>query len=154
MRRAHYVRKQKSRDASRFKIGIVVSDFNSDITHALLRGALQTLAEWNVGKENIMVKHVPGGFEIPFGCLQLIRTDKPDAIIALGCVIKGETKHDEYIANAAAQGIMSVSLKHHIPISFGVLTPNTLQQAKVRSRGKENKGIEAAVAALTMALGQ
>ncbi|MBI5470171.1 6,7-dimethyl-8-ribityllumazine synthase [Candidatus Kaiserbacteria bacterium] len=151
MRRVQYG-KEKKGDASRLTVGIVVSDYNSDITHALLRGALQTLSRWKVRKENIIVRHVPGGFEIPFGCLQLIRFKKPDAIISLGCILKGETKHDEYIASAASQGIMRLSLKYGIPISFGILTPNTIEQARIRSRDKENKGIEAAEAALTMAL--
>jgi len=134
------------------KMGVVVSDFNSDITHALLDGATETLLKWEVKKENIWVKHVPGGFEIPFGCQQLLEERKLDAIVALGCVLKGETRHDEYISNAVAQGIMHLMLAHNIPISFGVLTPNTLEQARARSQGDANHGKSAAEAALEMAL--
>ena len=152
MRRSEYQRKANTRDASKLRVGVVVSDFNSDITHALLDGALETLAEWRVKKENIVVRHVPGGFEIPLGCLQLLRKRRLDAIIALGCVLKGETKHDEYISNAVAHGITDIMIAKQIPIAFGVLTPNTLEQARARSQGEANKGREAAVAALEMVL--
>ena len=141
-----------ARDASGLSVGIVVSDFNSDITHALLNGAIETLRKWEVRKENIWIKHVPGGFEIPFGCVQLLQEQKLDAVVTLGCVLKGETKHDEYISNAVAQGIMKIMLEHNVPISFGVLTPNTLEQAQVSSSGEGNNGRSAAEAALTMAL--
>jgi 6,7-dimethyl-8-ribityllumazine synthase len=140
-------------DGTKLKVGIVIADFNSDITGALLEGALDTLRVARVSEANITVRHVPGGFELPLGCLRVIKEKKPDAVIALGCVIKGETKHDEYIAQAAAQGIMRVQLDTGIPIAFGVLTPNTLEQAKARAEGKTNHGALAAVAALKMALG-
>jgi len=152
MRREEMTKEKPVRDASALSVGVVVSDFNSDITHALLGGALETLEKWQVKKENIWVKHVPGGFEIPFGCQQLLGEQKLDAIIALGCVLKGETKHDEYISNAVADGIMQVMLTHNVPITFGVLTPNTLEQAQARSQGEANHGKSAAEAALEMAL--
>jgi 6,7-dimethyl-8-ribityllumazine synthase len=152
MRRDEMIKERPVRDASALTIGVVVSDFNSDITHALLSGTLETLEKWHVRKENIWVKHVPGGFEIPLGCLQLLEEHDLDAIVTLGCVLKGETKHDEYIAGAVADGIMRVMLEHTIPISFGVLTPNTLEQAQARSQGEANHGRAAAEAALEMAL--
>lgn len=153
MRRSELEKKKLARNASKLRIGIVVSEFNSDITEALLDGVLRTLHEWQVSSKNIVIKRVPGGFEIPFGCLQLLRgKKKPNALIALGCILKGETKHDEYIANTVAQGILRLMLDYRTPISFGILTPNTLEQAKARSSGNANKGIEAAVAALEMAL--
>lgn len=133
-------------------MGIVVSSWNGDITRNLLAGAEKILHEWHVPEKNIHVLRVAGSFEIPYGCLKLIRRSKPDAIIALGCLIKGETKHDEYIASAVSHGIMRLSLDYKIPIGFGVITANNLAQAKARSRGSTNKGAEAAVAALEMAL--
>ncbi|MEK7155370.1 MAG: 6,7-dimethyl-8-ribityllumazine synthase [Patescibacteria group bacterium] len=150
MQRKHHRRAVAAQNAAQLNVGIVVSDFNAYITGALLEGALTTLAEWKVAKKNITVLHVPGGFEIPLGCLQLLKSKKPDALIALGCVIKGETKHDEYISHAVAHALQDLMLTHHVPIGFGVLTPNSLAQAKARSRGKTNKGCEAAAAALAM----
>ncbi len=152
MQRGEYEKERVTKDASKLKVGIVVSAFNEDITEPMLEGAKATLAEWGVKNENVEVVRVPGSFEIPYGCLSLIKKRKPNAIIAIGCVIKGETDHDRYIASAAADGIMSLTLTHNVPISFGVITTNTLEQAKVRSVGTTNKGREAALAALEMAL--
>lgn len=153
MQRNEYARKRNARDASALRIGIVVSRFNTDITEDMLAGALQTLRAWGVRERNIEVIHVPGSFEIPFACRMLLsKKKKPDAIIALGCIIKGETDHDRYIASAVSHGIMQLTLESGIPISFGILTTNNLKQAEVRSRGKSNKGIEAAIAALESAL--
>ena len=140
------------RDASKLRIGVVVSNFNADITDTMLEGTRETLARWSVKEENIVTMYVPGAFEIPIACEKLLAREKLDAIVTLGCVLKGETKHDEYIAHATAEGVMRVMLEHKIPISFGVLTPHTLEQAKARSQGENNKGIEAARAALEMAL--
>ena len=151
MQRKHYAKKVSLPDGSHLKIGIVVSEFNSDITAPMLDGALKTLEACKVKKTEIRVVHVPGSFEIPFGCLALIKSGKYDAIIALGCIIKGETTHDVYIASAASTGIMNLSLEHKIPIAFGIITTNNLAQAKVRSSGNTNKGCEAAVTAVTMA---
>ena len=154
MQRKNYQKKRDVKDASRLRVGIVVSRFNSDITDNLLAGAEETLAEWRVPEKNITVLRVPGSFEIPYACLSLARKprgQKPDAIIALGCIIKGETEHDRYIANATASGIMRVSLAHRVPISFGVITTNNLRQAKARATGQANKGAEAAQAALELA---
>ena len=152
MQRKHYERQVKARDASKLSIGIVVSRFNEDITEGMLTGALKTLAEWKVKRANITVLRVPGSFEIPYGCQKLILKKRPDVVIALGCIIKGETKHDEYIAHAVSYGIMRLSLDYKIPVMFVVLTPNTLEQAKARSSGRSNKGREAALAALETAL--
>jgi len=151
MQRKHYAKKVPLPDGSRLRIGVVVSDFNTDITAPMLDGALATLGACKVKKNNIRIVHVPGSFEIPFGCLTLIKSGKYDALIALGCIIKGETTHDVYIATATSDGIMKLSLEYKIPIAFGVITTNNLAQAKVRSSGKTNKGGEAAVTAIAMA---
>lgn len=153
MQRTEYAKDYESKDASLLSVGIVVSRWNSDVTESMLQGAQETLAKWKVKEKNIAVVRVAGSFEIPFGALTLLnRKKKPDAILALGCLIKGETKHDEYIASAVAHGITDLSLAYATPISFGVITANNLEQAKERSRGISNKGCEAAVAALEAAL--
>jgi 6,7-dimethyl-8-ribityllumazine synthase len=140
-------------DGSSFKIGIVVSAWNSDITNALLEGAKETLLEAGVQDGNIEVLYVPGSFELPWGARQIMKPGKKDAVICLGCIIQGETKHDEYIASAVASGIMQLGLMSGIPVIFGVLTTNTEEQAKDRAGGKHgNKGAEAAQAALQMAV--
>lgn len=140
----------KKIDGSKLKIGVVASRFNKDITESMLKGALEVLRENKVGEKNIKIVHVPGSFEIPLACQRLAQTKKFDALIAIGCVIKGETDHYYYICNAATDGIMEVILDFDLPIGFGVLTCKNLKQAQVRSRGKENKGREAAEAALAM----
>lgn len=152
MQRKEYARKVESRDASKLTVGVVVSRFNADITERMLAGALGTLRAWKVKKRNIEIVRVPGSFEIPFGCLKLLKRRKPHAIITIGCIVKGETKHDEYLASAVSHALVSVSLQYNVPISFGVITPNNLAQARARSTGKTNKGDEAAIAALDMAL--
>ena len=140
-------------DGSSYKIGIVVSQWNHDITSALLEGAKDVLIKAGVAESNIEVLSVPGSFELPWGARQMMKPDKKDAIICLGCIIQGETKHDEYIASAVANGIMQLGLMSGIPVIFGVLTTNTLEQAKERAGGKHgNKGAEAAATALRMAL--
>jgi len=153
MQRSHYAQAIAAKDASRLRVGIVVSEFNSDITEGMLTAARETLREWRVKDDRVRVLRVPGGFEIPLGCMKVLSgKQKPDAIIALGCVIKGETKHDEYISMSVAHALQDLMLKSGVPIGFGVITPNTLAQAKARSRGRGNKGHEAARAALEMAL--
>lgn len=132
--------------------GIVVSEWNKGITDNLLQGAVETLLEHGVDEKDIYVRHVPGSFELPFGASTLLEKKKFDAVICLGCVIQGETRHFEFISQAVAHGIMKVSLSEGIPVIFGVLTTDTLQQAKDRSGGAlGNKGTEAAVTALKMA---
>lgn len=132
--------------------GIVVSEWNKEITDNLLKGAVDTLLEHGVDERDIVVRHVPGSFELPFGASTLLEKKRFDAIICLGCVIQGETRHFDFICQAVAHGIMQVSLKEEIPVVFGVLTTNTLEQARARSGGAcGNKGVEAAVTALKMA---
>ena len=127
------------------KVGIVVADWNADITHQLLDGAKKTLIKSGIKEEDITVVHVPGAFELPMGAKMLMQSDKIEGTICLGCVIKGETKHDEYINNAVANGIMQLSLVTGKPVIFGVLTPNDKEQALDRAGGKHgNKGDEAA----------
>ncbi|MDO8566199.1 MAG: 6,7-dimethyl-8-ribityllumazine synthase [Candidatus Moranbacteria bacterium] len=141
--------KRITKNASALQIGIVVSNYYADtITGKLLLGAEAVLKEWKVLPKNITVVRVPGCFEIPYGCITLLKQKKYDALITLGCIVKGETEHDRYIASAVSQGIMDLTLAHGVPIAFGVLTVNNLAQAKARSTGKNNKGVEAAIAAL------
>ena len=140
------------KDASKYKVGIVVSTYYSDITDQLLAGAITTLNAWGVAEGNIPIVRVAGSFEIPYGCLTLLIQEKPDAIITLGVIIKGETDHDQYIAHAVAQGIMQLTVKYETPITFGVVTTNTLEQAVARSTGANNKGADSAVAAIEAAM--
>jgi 6,7-dimethyl-8-ribityllumazine synthase len=139
-------------DGKPYKIGIVYAQWNNDITNQLLSGAKETLLSTGVLPENIEELSVPGSFELPWGARQLLKTDKKDAIICLGCVVQGETKHDEYIANAVANGIMQLGLASGVPVVFGVLTTNSYDQAKERAGGlRGNKGSEAAATALQLA---
>ncbi|MDZ4845256.1 MAG: 6,7-dimethyl-8-ribityllumazine synthase [Chitinophagales bacterium] len=138
-------------DAKGMSFGIVVSDYNDHITHALLDGCIRTLLKAGAKEKDIRVVHVPGAFELTSGAQMIATAQKPDAVICLGCVIKGETKHDEYINHAVANGITQLSLLIEKPVIFGLLTPNNLQQAKARAGGKHgNKGVEAAVTAIRM----
>jgi 6,7-dimethyl-8-ribityllumazine synthase len=131
--------------------GIVVSEWNTEITDALLQGALDVLKKANVLQKNIHISYVPGTFELPYGALKTINRHSPDAVICLGCVIQGETRHFDFICQAAANGIMNVGLQQGIPVIFGVLTTNNLEQAKDRSGGKHgNKGFEAGLTALKL----
>jgi 6,7-dimethyl-8-ribityllumazine synthase len=144
------INKFSSTDWSTHSIGIVVSDFNSDITEGLLEGALDFLLRQGFKNDSIKIVHVPGSFEIPLICQSLARTKKFSGLIALGAVIKGDTDHYYYIAGEASRGIMTVMLGESIPISFGVLTTSNLKQARDRSGKKNNKGAEAAEALLNM----
>jgi 6,7-dimethyl-8-ribityllumazine synthase len=139
-------------DGRKYHIGIVVSEWNKEITSKLLAGCNKALVKAGVSKGNIDQMNVPGTFELPVGARMLSSHKKYDAIICIGCVIKGETKHDEYISNAVAAGLIQLGIMANLPVIFGVLTPNTLAQAKERAGGKHgNKGIEAAITALKMA---
>lgn len=134
-----------------FRIGIVVSEWNSSITFNLLKGAKETLLKHGVKRENISIHLTPGSFELPLGAQFLLENGNIDGIIALGSVIQGETKHFDFVCNGVAQGVKDVSLKYNKPVIFGVLTDNNIQQAEDRSGGKHgNKGIECAVACLKM----
>lgn len=138
-------------NGAKYRIGIVVSRWNEQITGALLKGATDSLKQHGVKEKNITVTFVPGTFELPLGAQHLARQDKMDAVISLGCVIQGETRHFDFICDAAANGIMQVGLTHNKPVIFGVLTTNNLKQAQERAGGKHgNKGVEAAVTALQM----
>jgi 6,7-dimethyl-8-ribityllumazine synthase len=131
--------------------GIVVSEWNNDITEQLYKGAYDTLLKHGAKEENIITRYVPGSFELPLASQLLLENTDVDAVICIGCVIQGETRHFEFICNAVSLGIKDVSLKYNTPVVFGVLTTNNLQQAKDRSGGKlGNKGIEAAVSAIRM----
>ncbi len=132
--------------------GIVVSEYNSKITHALYEGCFDTLLKHGAKEEDIKTLQVPGSFELPAGARMISDRYKLDAIICLGCVIKGETSHNEYINYAVANGLANMSMMYAKPYVFGVLTPNDEQQALDRAGGKlGNKGIEAAVTAIRMA---
>lgn len=138
-------------DGSEFKIGIVTSEWNSEITTSLYLACKSTLTANNVKEENITSIEVPGAYELPSGARLLLGNEKYDAIICLGCVIKGDTKHDEYISSAVASGLMMLGISSRKPIIFGVLTTNNLEQAKDRAGGNiGNKGEEAALTALSM----
>lgn len=138
-------------DASEMRFGIVVSDWNMEITWSLLEGAVKTLTKHGATDKNIVVKHVPGSFELTLGAQFLAEYDDFDAIICLGCIIRGETPHFEYICQGVTYGITQLNLEYNLPFIFGVLTTNTLQQAADRAGGKlGNKGDEAAVTAIKM----
>jgi 6,7-dimethyl-8-ribityllumazine synthase len=132
------------------KIGIVVSEWNKDITSNLLNGAQEKLIEFGIKNENIKISWVPGSFELVYGCKELSKQNL-DAIIAIGCVIKGETDHYDFICNAVSNGIMQLNISYSIPVIFCVLTDHNKNQSLDRSGGKfGNKGAEAAIAALKM----
>lgn len=138
-------------DISDKTFGIIVSEWNEDVTEALYSGAYQTLIENGAKKENIIRKNVPGSFELTLAAQWLAQEESIDAVICLGCVIQGETKHFDFICDAVAHGITNVGLKYNKPVIFGVLTPNTQQQAMDRAGGKHgNKGDEAAITAVKM----
>jgi 6,7-dimethyl-8-ribityllumazine synthase len=144
-------KKQEFPGAPSYKIAIAVSEYHEKITLALRDGCVATLKKYGVSEKNIIVHLVPGAFELPLAAKWLYEKKKADAVICLGCVIKGETDHDKYINQAVAQGIMNLCLKTGAPFVFGLLTPNTIKQAEDRSGGKHgNKGVECAVAALRM----
>ena len=138
-------------EASKLTIGVIVSDWNSEITHALLKGCCLTLQQQGISDEGLLVFHVPGSFELPAAARMVDDRHSPDAIICLGCVIEGETKHNEYINLSVAQGLTQLSIVRSKPFVFGVLTPNNQDQARERAGGKHgNKGVEAAHTALKM----
>ena len=144
--------KTKLPEADHLKIGIVVSAWNTQITESLFQGAKATLLDCGVKTENIIRKDVPGSFELTFGCKKMISELTVDAVIAIGSIIRGETKHFDFVASATAQGIKDLNVQGDTPVIFCVLTDDNMQQALDRSGGKHgNKGAEAAVAAIQMA---
>jgi 6,7-dimethyl-8-ribityllumazine synthase len=138
--------------AAPYHFGIVVAEWNDAITNALYEGAYESLVEHGALTEQIYTYSVPGSFELISGADILLKNRKLDAVICLGCVIQGETRHFDFICNAVAAGISNVALKYSKPVIFGVLTTDNQQQADDRAGGKHgNKGVEAAVTAIKMA---
>ena len=141
-----------SLDAKSLKIAIVYTRWNEFITEMLLKGATEALFRYGCNKNNITTVNIPGAFEIPVTCKKLASTKKYDAIIAIGCVIKGATPHFEYVAGEAIKGISNIALETNIPISLGIITTDTIEQAIERAGTKAgNKGAEAAITAIEMA---
>jgi 6,7-dimethyl-8-ribityllumazine synthase len=138
-------------DASAMRIGIVVSEWNLTVTEKMLEGACCTLKKHGVQPENILVGHVPGSFELTFGARRMAENLQVDAVIVLGCVIKGDTPHFDYVCSSVTQGVTELNLRYNIPFIFGVLTTSTLEQAEERCGGiYGNKGDEAAFTAIKM----
>ncbi len=143
--------KKKLKSVKDFSFAIIVSHWNEEITYALRNECIATLKMHGAKSENILIHYVPGAFELPLGARIIMGQQKIDAAICLGCVIKGETDHDKYINNAVATGIMTLGLTAKKPVIFGLLTPNTKEQALDRAGGKYgNKGVEAAHTAIQM----
>jgi len=137
--------------ASDMRFGIVVAEWNAEITEAMYTAAVDTLKKYGADGENILKHYVPGSFELPQAAQFLADSNKVDAVICLGCIIQGETRHFDFIAESVANGIQNVGMKFNMPVIFGVLTPNNLDQAKDRAGGKHgNKGEDAAIAAIKM----
>ncbi|MDR1980222.1 MAG: 6,7-dimethyl-8-ribityllumazine synthase [Tannerellaceae bacterium] len=138
-------------NASGMSIGIVVSEWNRAITEKLLEGACNTLERHGVRTKNIVIKRVPGSFELVFGARKLADSKKLDAIIVLGCVVRGDTPHFDYVCSGVTQGITKLNLMYDIPFIFGLLTTDNMEQSEERAGGKYgNKGDEAAVTAIKM----
>ena len=138
-------------DAHKMRLGIVVCEWNNNITDVLLEGAINTLKSNGIDETNILVKRVPGSFELIYGCSQMLKQSTVDAVIAIGCVIKGDTPHFDYICSATTQGLTTLNTLYDKPVIFGVLTVNTLEQALERTGGNlGNKGNEFAVTAIKM----
>ena len=139
-------------DARGMRFGIIVSRFNSFVTERLLEGAMEALKTHGGEEQDIDIVRVPGAFEIPLLAKKLAASGKYDALICLGAVIRGDTPHFEYISEAVTSGIGAVILENRLPVSFGVLTTNNVEQAMERAGAKsENKGFEAALTAIEMA---
>ena len=140
-------------DASELSIGIVVAEWNMDINSKLLNGAVETLKKHGVKEKNIIINYVPGSFELTYGARIMAENYDVDAIIVIGTVIQGETPHFTYICQSVSYGMTELNLSYNLPFIFGLLTVNTKEQAEDRAGGKYgNKGVEAAVTAIKMAL--
>ena len=138
-------------DISEKRFGLVVAEWNREITDVLSQGAYDTLLQHGALADNIYRNTVPGSFELTLGAQLLAQHEEIDAVICLGVVIKGDTKHDDYICHAVANGLTSVGLKYNKPVIFGLVTTNNLEQAWDRAGGQHgNKGVEAAAAAIHM----
>lgn len=137
--------------AKGMRFGIVVSEWNNNITGALLQGAFDTLTKHGADKEDITVMTVPGSFELVFGAAQMVKSRKMDAVIAIGCVVRGDTPHFDYICEGTTQGLASLNEKYDVPVIYGLLTCNNMEQAQDRAGGVlGNKGDECAVTAIKM----
>ena len=138
-------------DGKDYTIGIIAAEWNPEVTNAMCQGAIDTLVEHGVKEENLTVIRVPGTFELTTAADLLLTRTFVDAVICIGCVIQGETRHFEFICQAVSQGLTNVALKHGKPVIFSVLTCNTMQQALDRAGGRHgNKGVEGAITALKM----
>jgi 6,7-dimethyl-8-ribityllumazine synthase len=138
-------------DISQTVFALVVSEWNDEVTESLFSGAYETLIKHGAKKENIIRRDVPGSYELSLAAQWMCEIENVEAVICLGCVIQGETRHFDFICDAVAHGITNVSLKYNKPVIFGVLTPNSQKQALDRAGGKHgNKGDEAAITAIKM----
>lgn len=138
-------------DASGMKFGIVVSEWNPTVTEALLKGACDTLERHGAKEENIIISRVSGSFELTFGAKILTENTEVDTVIILGCVVKGDTPHFDYVCSGVTQGITDLNIRYNKPVIFGLLTTDNMQQALDRSGGIHgNKGDEAAITAIKM----
>lgn len=141
-----------SLEGTGLRVGIVVARFNRTVTESLLRGALEALEHHGVAAEDITVVHVPGAFEVPFAARRLAGAGVYDALVCLGAVVRGDTPHFEYIASEVTRGLGRIIADHRLPVAFGVLTTDTIEQALDRAGAHHgNKGYEAAVTAIEMA---
>ncbi|MFO7789233.1 MAG: 6,7-dimethyl-8-ribityllumazine synthase [Bacteroidota bacterium] len=139
------------KDAANWKIGILTADWNPDITHALRDAAIDSLNKAGIKNTNIISKSVPGSFELVSGAKMMAEQTSVNAVICLGCIIQGETRHFDFVAAGVTDGLRELNIRYNIPFIFGVLTTNNQQQALDRAGGKHgNKGSEAAAAALHM----
>jgi 6,7-dimethyl-8-ribityllumazine synthase len=137
--------------AQGMRFGIVVSEWNNNITGALLQGAYDTLTKHGASEEDITVMTVPGSFELVFGASQMVKSGKMDAVIAIGCVVRGDTPHFDYICEGTTQGLASLNERFDVPVIYGLLTCNNMEQAQDRAGGTlGNKGDECAVTAIKM----
>jgi 6,7-dimethyl-8-ribityllumazine synthase len=138
-------------NARQMTFGIVVSEWNPQVTDALFHGAVETLIKQGAEEKNISVEHVPGSFELTFAAQQFVKSGKVDAVIILGCVIKGETPHFDYVCSGVTQGATYLNATTDVPVIFGLVTTNNMEQAIARSGGSlGNKGVECAIAAIKM----
>ncbi len=138
-------------NAEPMKFGIVVSEWNENITGALLEGAVNTLKNHGAKEDNILVKTVPGSFELTYGANQMLEYCDLDAIIVIGCVVRGDTPHFDYVCMGVTQGIAQLNATSDVPVIYGLVTTNTMEQAEDRAGGKlGNKGDECAITAIKM----
>ena len=142
---------EKVPNGADMKIGIVVSEWNDNITGALLDGAHKTLIKHGVKEENILIDFVPGSFELIFGAKHMVENKEIDAIITLGSVVRGDTPHFDYVCSGVTQGVADMNIRYDIPFIFGLLTTDNMEQAEERAGGRHgNKGDECAITALKM----